>query len=88
LPKEIDGGNNAIIEVMIDDFVDSLPRVVHKDHNMYDFFIDFDWRTLWINLIEQLEDVRLQEFLLMEGHWIGRIVVPCHEVVFEGCIDQ
>jgi hypothetical protein len=24
----------------------------------------------------------------MEGHWIGRIVVPCHEVVFEGCIDQ
>lgn len=83
LPEEVDRCDEATLQVLFDNLVDARPGIVDQYHGMHDFLEDLDWCALWVDLIEESEDVVLEEMFLMEGHWIFCGVVSCIDVVFE-----
>lgn len=88
LAEEVDGCDDVGVEVLVEELGDALPGEVDEDHDVHDLLVDLDGGGLRVELVEDLEEVLLEEFLLVEGDGVVVGVVAGEHEVFEGGADE
>lgn len=82
LSEEVDGGDDIVIEIVVDHLMQSVPRVIDKYDDVEDLF-EYLNGSFWVDLIEDVEEMTPEELfgLVVEG--IVLRVVSSEEVVLQ-----
>lgn len=67
---------------MLDYLVHSVPRVVYKDYYMHDLFEYLNRSTLWVDLVEDVEQIIPEELLAVGVKGVVVGVVSSKKIVF------